>query len=304
MRRAWMAMVLVGGGCHRGLPPAADTELPPLPDETAPDDTDTAVDAPSRCAVADAEPNNAPGLALALPLETRACGDFETPYDADFWTVTVPEPGWLALDLAGYSVGSDAWLSLTASRDGASVGINAYLSLPEAHLVVPTEAGAWLLMARQSISDLGGQGSGPDYFYELRASVTKPPLDWDRTESTAHGTPATAEALPATGVVVYGTTEVSGEADWYRVTLPEGRHRVTLAVQAHALGSPGDFGLEVRAPGEPAVFVSAGPVGNEIDPSVVVDADAGGDLLVRVVEETGQGTPVTWYALHVSVEGA
>jgi hypothetical protein len=303
MRRGWAAWALVSVACHRGLPPAADTDLPPLPDEVAPDDGDTATDAPSRCAVQDAEPNNAPDRAAALPLEVRACGDFESAYDADFWTVEIPEPGWLALDLAGFSVGSDAWLSLTASQGGVSVGANGYLSLPEAHLVLPSEAGSWLLMARQAISEEGGQGSGPDYFYELRASVTKPPLDWDLTESGAHGTPATATALAA-GEVVYGTTPVAGEADWYRVALPAGRRQVRVAVRAHALGSPGDFGLEVRAPGESAFFVSSGDVGDELDPAAVVDVSEGGDLLLRVVEETGQATPVTWYALQVSVEGS
>jgi hypothetical protein len=286
------------------LPPAADTDLPPLPDEVAPDDDDTGADAPSRCAVQDVEPNNAPGVAEALPLEVRACGDFEDAFDADFWTVDVPEPGWLALDLSGFSVGSDAWLSLTASQAGVSVGSNGYLSLPEAHLVLPSEAGSWLLMARQAISEEGGQGSGPDYFYELRASVTKPPLDWDVTESGPHGTPASATALPAGDVVVYGTTPSAGEADWYRVALPAGRRQVRVEVLAHALGSPGDFGIEVRAPGEAPFFASAGDVGDEVDPAAVVDVSEGGDLLVRVVEETGQATPVTWYALRVSVEGA
>ena len=306
-----VAVSLLAASCAVGLPSDAKDDLPPIEDPNDPpqeSDTPTPEAPEPRCAWTEAEPNNTADLALDLPLETRACGDYNAAFDADFWSVSLAEEGWLALDLAGYSVGSEAWVSLTVSRPdlGWSLGAFSYRGLPEAHLLVPAPAGTWLLMSRQTIGEGGGQGEGADFFYELRASASKPPLDWDRTESGTNGSAASPDVLSlSVGApqTVYGVIDASGASDFYAVDLPAGSWRLGVAVAAHDLGSPGDFGVELRAPGAAAgATFSSGRLTSYLDPVGEIAVSGPGRALVRVFEDADGGMPLSWYAATVTVE--
>ena len=309
--RCWVAMGLLGASCEIGVPSEDKDDLPPIEDPADPpeeSDVPAQADPEPRCAWTELEPNNTADLAAELPLEARACGDYNAPFDADFWSVTSPEDGWLALDLAGYSVGSEAWVSLTVSRPdlGWSLGAFSYRGLPEAHLLVPAPAGTWLLMSRQTIGEGGGQGEGADFFYELRASASKPPLDWDRTESGVNGSAVAADVLPlgvGAPLTVYGVVDAAGASDFYAVELPAGSWRLSVTIAAHDLGSPGDFGVELRAPGAAAgPSFSSGRLSSDLDPIGEVAVTGPGRAVIRVFEDSDGGMPLSWYAATVSVE--
>lgn len=309
--RLWITLACGAAGCSLGVPSEAKDDLPPVDEPVdPPEDTTDAPDetvAP-RCAWTESEPNNTADLAMALPLESRACGDYNAPFDADFWSVVLEEDGWLALDLAGYSVGSEAWVSLTVSRPdlGWSLGAFSHRGLPEAHLLVPAPAGTWLLMSRQTIGEGGGQGEGADFFYELRASASKPPLDWDATESGNNGVSAAADVLPVgvgASMTVYGVVDAAGASDFYALDLPAGTWRLGVRVEAHDLGSPGDFGVELRAPGAAVgPSFSSGRLTSDLDPIGETVVNGPGRALVRVFEDTDGGMPLSWYAATVTLE--
>lgn len=310
MSRWWWVTLCLAGcqGCGEPGFPGDPTDTPdPVEDDTdEAEETDVPPDSEPEppCAVPEQEPNNSAAAANVLPLEQVACGDFVDAYDGDFWAFQVRDAGWLSVDVTGLLLGSDAKLSLTLSSDnGVRVGALDSQGLPEAHLKLPVQPGAFQALVRQAVGEEGGQGAGPDYFYELRASSTKPPVSWDLTEGSNDARTAAQRLLPggAGKQSVFGTIEGPADQDWYEVRIPAARYRLTADVIAHAEGSGGDFALQVWQGGVLVQIATVGPVGWEKDPHLVWQSLQGETLQLRVVEEGSDSGIPYWYVLSLEL---
>lgn len=304
----WTWVLLLSSGCQRcgGDPFVDDKDSPDVvddtPDASDPPAPDTAPE--PMCAFPEQEPNNSAAQGTPLPLEQVACGTFAEEYDGDFWLFEVKEPGWIAVDLAGLQLGSDAKLSLTlSSDDGVRVGALDSNGLPEAHLAFPVAPAHYQALVRQAVGSAGGQGAGDDYFYHLRASSTKPRVTWDVAEGPNEARGA-AQRLLASGEgseTVFGALSTAEDQDWYEVRVPAARYRLTARVVAHAEGSGGDFALQVWEDGVNTGTWAYGPVGWEKDPYFVLRSLAGETVQIRVVEEGSDYGAPYWYALSIEL---
>jgi hypothetical protein len=312
----WVTWLAVGGcqGCVDVQPAdpddSVDTEDPP--EETDSAARDTAPEPP--CPVPEQEPNNALAEAGVLPMERVGCGLFDSTADADFWRFTLTEQAWLGVDVRAFRLGSLADVSLTLSSPeaGVSAGIWYWRDLPDVHVRFPSPPATYDAIIRQAVGEQGSQGEGERFFYEVLATSTKPPLNWDLDEGpnesrvaaqpVAAGPTRSGEGVIAP-VVVLGTVSAPTDQDWYAITLPSGRHRVVVEVRAHDLGSMGDFALELYdGAGGRRALTAAGRLGWEQDPWLEYRALVADTLTVRVVEENNQSGRPFWYALAVTVE--
>lgn len=312
MRRVWTALLCVGmggcNGCGPSTPPVDTDDIPPLDTESDPPDESGDSDGPPRCALHEVEPNNGVDLAAELPWERRACGDFEEPGDADFWTIDVTEEGWVALDLWTFQVGSPAQVTLrVASAElGVAFAIGRWQGLPEAHARFFSPPGRYEVMVRQTVGLDASPGQGEGYFYELRASVSKPVVDADLDEQAGNDLPTEAQPiLEGPGrVTVYGRSDVEADEDWFEVVVPPGRHTVTLSVGAADLGSAGDFTMQVWEAYAGLLYdVPSGRLGYEPDPYLSFTSDGGERLRIKLIEDDRQAGDPIWYALTAVVEG-
>lgn len=304
----WLCFALIA--CRPGLPSGDKPSTDGSTDDTTPVDTDVAhedTDPLPPCDQPEVEPNNDAASANAIPLEVQGCGTFSAAPDADFWKFSTTEDGWLAVDVDGYRLGSDAHLSMTlSSTGGVNVGVNHWQDLPEIHFKMPVGPDSFTTFVRQTVGDGGGGGGGDSYFYELMASSTKAPLSWD-VDETANETAATAQPLgggltPPWDASVFGTLSDSKDQDWYTVEVPIGRHDVVFDVDAHELGSAGDFEIQrVDAAGSVVQTVTSGVLGWEPDPLLERHVTEVETLRVRVIEQGRLTGAPAWYVLHVHV---
>jgi hypothetical protein len=258
--------------------------------------------------VPEVEPNDGPDQAQALATETWACGVFDDENDADFWTFTLPEDGWLAVDAPGASLGSDAYVSVTLASDDLDVafGIASSGELPEVHVVFPSTRSTWVATVRQTVGFGAVRGGGPDFFYELRASSTKAPIDWDVEEGSNDAQGAAQRLVTATDADV--TTRVLGDLDdaadqdWYEVEVPGPGWAVTFDVDAAAEGSAADVALQVIDEAGASHGIKKDVDEVSPDPFFTRLSTAAGVMRVRVSEESGASGPPTWYRLTVTAE--
>lgn len=293
-------------GCPRGLPDLdrdPDTGPDDLLDETA--DPDGGEDGPqARCEVEEEEPNDAPAQANALPLEARGCGTLGTATDVDAWTWTMEEEGWMEVRIDAARLGSRADVQGTLTSEDAGVGITVRggIDTTDVRMVIPAPAGRYVLL----IAPNGPQGGGgDDRFYEVRASVTKPPLDADRARD-----PASTEDDPQVlsedvtgpdGVVVIDGWSTRQEVDHYAIRLPPGAYRVSAAVEAAVWGSPSDAQLVVRH-GSEVFTVRDSVFGTVPDPVWEGSVPGAQEVRFEVSPADGRVGPGHWYALRVVVE--
>ena len=296
--------------CHPGLPSGDKPSTDGNTDDTTPADTDVEhpdTDRPPPCDQPEVEPNNDASTANALPLEVQGCGTFADAPDADFWTFSTTEDGWLAVDVDGYRLGSDAHLSMTlSSAGGLNVGVNHWQDLPEIHFKMPVGPDAFTTFIRQTVGDGGGGGGGDSYFYEIMASSTKAPVSWDVDEATnesAAGAQALGAGLtPPWDVSVFGSLSDARDQDWYTIEVPIGRHEVVFDVDAHEFGSAGDFEIQrVDGSGSVVQTVTSGELGWEPDPRLERHSTEVETIRVRVLDEGRMTGLSAWYVLHVRV---
>lgn len=308
---AAVAVALLVGGCHPSLPTDDKPDDPGIDDPPV-DDTDPARDdtAPTPpCALPETEPNNAIGEANALPTDVQACGTFGATTDADFWTFTLAEDGWLAIDVDAFTLGSEADVTLTLSSTDLSdvaFGIGAWQDLPDVRVRFPSPPATYTAFVRQLVGTDATPGEGDDFFYDLIASSAKAPVSWDMGEA-ANDTRQTAQVIasadtPPEGVAVFGDFTI-GDQDWYQVVVPPGRHTVTLDVDAHEFGSVADLALRlVDDAGTLLQVVDDGRLGWERDPYVALPSLGGETITVQVVEANARAGRPFWYTLRVKVE--
>lgn len=297
------------GGCKKSLPTddTADTsDTSDTDDGSDSDAEDSGLDGPApRCAVEEEEPNDAPGTATALGLETRGCGTVGGPVDQDLWSFTLSEDAWLAVRVDAAQLGSRADVQATLAGGAGSLGVTGFDRPDNADvwIVVPAEQGDYTV----SVGPQGVQGGGDDSFYEVLASVTKPPIEADVAEGD-NGDPDDPQPLASAitgpdGVVVVGTLEGPTERDHYGVEVPAGRHRVVVTVQAQALGSPLDARLVVDD-GTDRTLVDDSAFGSSADPVWEATFTGATSLVLELSASDGTGVPGAWYGLRVVVEDA
>jgi len=292
-------------GCKKSLP---DDDVDPVDSDT-PQDSDPGAedtDGPApRCAVDEVEPNDGPTTATVLGLETRGCGTVGGPLDQDVWSFDLVEEAWVAVRVDAARLGSRADVQATLAGGDTQLGVTGFdvADGTDVRLVVPAGAGAFTL----TVGPQGSQGGGDDSFYEVLASVTKPPLEADVAEGD-NGDPEDPQPLvsaitPPAGTVLVGTLSGPTEVDHYAVEVPAGRHRVQVAVQAQALGSPLDARLVVDDEGERTV-VDDSLFGASADPVWEATFTGAASLVLELSGQGGTAAPGAWYGLRVTMEAA
>ncbi|MEZ4318081.1 MAG: hypothetical protein R3F61_11275 [Myxococcota bacterium] len=301
-------LALLCAGCHcRPDPSVPDTDADDTsrPRDTAPEDTGPE----PPCALPESEPNNSGPEADLLPLEIEACGQFRAPGDSDFWSVELTEESWLGIRVDARENGSFANPAVVLSAtDGLAVLRSDGSETADVHLLFPTVARDFTLLVLEE----NQQGDvGQRYFYDVIATVQKAPREWTRVELEPND--ARADAVPVLdGDAVFGVIEDNDDGDYYRIDVPVGRHTLRVSVDAFDMGSPADTvlylqnaaGMSPICPTSAGCVFARGEVGFERDPSFEFTSEGDETLYVRVLPETGLGSPVHWYVLDVALEGS
>jgi len=301
-----MCLFVVGCQC-RPEPSNPDTDRPQdtaLPTETG--RLDTGPEPP--CDVPEVEPNNSAEQATPLPLEAKACGEFQAPADSDQWAVSVTEEVWLGIAIDARESGSFANPAVVlSSPDGLAVLRSDGAETADVDLLFPTtprELNVLVLEENQ-------QGS-PDgqYFYSILASVQKAPRTWTVVEFEPNDTRDQATVV-FDGDEVFARISDADDGDYYRVDVPVGRHTLVVAVHGFELGSPADTVLYLQddtgtAPdciGNPSCRFPRGQIGFERDPWLEYTSEGDETLYIRVLPEDGRGSDVHWYGFELSLTG-
>ncbi len=297
--------VLAGpASCRRILPDDPDDTARPDTDPPVESDEDTGGPVP-RCAVDEAEPNEGPQEATALPLETRGCGTIGGAGDRDVWSTELAEESWIDVRVDAQTLGSraDVLATLAGGQDGLGLTVVDGLDHTDARMVVPASVGAYTI----TVLPDGPQAGGEDAFYEIRASITKPPVDADVAEA-ANDDPDDPQALSVPvghpeGLVVVGGWSGLTDEDHYAVSVPAGGHRLTVDVEAAVHASPSDPVLIVTIDGV-QITVSDSDFGASPDPSWTQTFSAATEVGLTVRAEDGRTGPGHWYALRVRMESS
>ena len=300
-RVSWVFACLVSAGCSRCTPEIPD---PPIDEsareETAADETalETGLPEPP-CDVPETEPNGSDAEAADLPLDRVGCGAFGAQLDQDLWRVDFPHEDWVAFYVKARTIGSKADPDLTLQSEGGQFAlVDGFGEDPT--LVFPTVPDQFTVMLADH---LAGSPGGIDYYYEILATRAKAPVGWTREEDdVANDVFETAEPLED-GDRVLAWVDSTLDSDWFVLDIPGGKHTVTVAVDAYAHGSAGNFKLvafdEEKNRLETWYF---GEMGFELDPWARWTSSGDERVFLRVIEESGRYGRPTWYVVSASLE--
>lgn len=292
-----------GCSCQPTLPP------PPPNDDQQPDPTGATgvtgdTGPPPPCASPELEPNNSLTEFDALAMEQHGCGLVDAPLDIDYWEFTVDDDGWLEV-IARADFGSPADLTFVlAPRVGTWAASRPDgVGTVDSSIVFLAPAGTYTMAVSEQ--NLGG---GPRYAYDLLATEAKPPVEWTRTEVEPNDSDPAAEIVQP-GDVIYGTMSGNGalpDYDWYAITIPSGRHTLTIDVDAYDVGSSAnltvnlwDTDLELACP---TCSLLGGIPGVELDPIGSYDATQAQVIYIQVLESVNLEGPANWYTLAIGLE--
>jgi hypothetical protein len=169
-------------------------------------------------------------------------------------------------------------------------------------LTYPALAGAYKVLITESNNQGDASGS---YFYDMLATAVKQPVKFSLSESEPNDDVGEA-LLVADGDRVFGEFSASLDNDWYRVIVPEGKHRVVFDIEAMQYGSAADVTATVQdiEGAEVGVYLWGDTI-NEQDPLVELTS-AGDEVVLLNLRESstanGRGGRPYWYVLDVSVE--
>lgn len=283
---------------------------------TPPDDEDEATaatgttgdTAPPPCDVPEIEPNDGFDETTPLVLERYACGviQSEAPdgVDLDSWSFTLAEDHWLEIDVAAAD-GSVADVTLLLQPKGLpwSVAREDDHDSTDARVVFDALAGDYVLTVSEQTFR-----SGDRYRYDLLVSETKQPYDLYTAEEVEPND-GTAMATPLVGGdVVFGYID-SGVAplpdqDWYRIVVPEGKHTVSIDVDAYELGSQADLtarfydgsGDVLAPPGAVTGGVGAAP-----DPIGAYESPGNETVYIQLIDADNREGPGSWYVMTIEL---
>ena len=305
-----LAVITISGmsaGCQCNPPgPPANTDKwePPPPDTDVPVDTAP----PPRCSLEETEPNALESDADDLPLEVDACGWFQAPYDSDRWQFEVPVATWVGVTVTARENGSIADPDVVIYQQNYSVDRIAGDDTADVHLLMPMEAGPYSMVVTEHSQT--GEDNGR-FFYDIDASVQKAPRSWSLSEEEPNNTVETA-LVAQDGDSVFGVIGVQGDIDLLEIQIPEGRHTLTVSVDAFSLGSPADLMLNLidaagdspNCPGFPDCFFFRDEVGGGSDPWLQYNSEGGETLFVKVRPEVPtKFSSSHWYVVDVQLEG-
>lgn len=306
-----------GGGCS--CQPTIPTPPPPPSEDTSQESATTGDTGPEKpCYSPEEEPNDSLDAPNALVMEQRGCGLIDPAADFDYWSFTLEDDAWLAVKVAADN-GSIADLTfLLSPSDGGWIASRS--DNPEsldATLVFPAPAGTYAL----SVSEQDFNG-GARYGYTALVSEAKPPVEFTSVESEPNDDEGAAPAV-ASGDRIYGTMSGNGansDLDWYQITIPAGKHTLSIDVDAFDVYSAADLTVylwddelnklplgckESCGPADPGCIPCAmegGLTGVELDPLGTYESDGAEVVWIEVLEALGREGPAMWYVLSIGVE--
>jgi hypothetical protein len=297
-------LALAGCQCRPQIPDADGDKRDTAKEDTAPPPHtgDTAPPVTGPCTIAEIEPNNAPGEAMDLPLETYLCGEFATALDFDNFTVVLPEDAWLGVYADAALRGSFADVILTVTSDvGIAASRDSDDEIRDSHLVFPALAGTYSVL----VNDENFNGGDEDWFYELVATVAKDPFLGNKVETEPNDESATAVTV-RDGDRVEGVIGAVADPDWYLIAVPAGKHHVVVDVEAYSLGAPTNLTLTAYENGLASgpLVVAQGLGGAIRDPYWEYDSNGNETLWFRLDEVTSHGGSAWWYGFTVTVEAS
>lgn len=269
--------------------------------EDSPGDTDTAP--PPPCEFPELEPNNGPDDANPLDMQAWGCGIFDVPYDFDMFEVTPTQGGWLKVDVDAVELGSPAAPFLfIESESGLAAGADAGVETTDPLLVVPVPtAEPWVLSVNE-----GYNSSGEEFEYRLRASVAKPPLEWDATlGETSKESPMQLEL----GERVYGVVDSAQTVHWVEIPVPsDGKTQLKVEVMAHRYGSPLNGRLAVFRPDDngdlptyASDYTTEDPSGSSWDPIMTLASEGEDSWVLSIKVNSGKATgELYWFVFQAT----
>lgn len=269
--------------------------------EDSPVDTDTGP--PPPCDFPEVEPNNNPDQATEVELEGWACGVFDVAYDFDHFQVEVPFAGWLKVDVDAADDGSAAAPFLFVESDGGlGFGADAGAYSTDPLLVVPIPSADTFTVL---LTD-GYNGSGEDFEYQVKTSLTKAPLSWDF--GMVDGTSKEAPMSMDWGERVYGVVDDSQTVHWIELPVPEGKAEVQFQVLAHRYGSPLNSTLRLfpRTDGVVAEsatkYASSDPGSSSWDPVIETSAEGEQSWVISLKATEGKSTSEMHWFVFEAIE--
>lgn len=266
------------------------------------EDSDSPPDSgpPVFCTMEEPEPNGTLQEAMAIPMESWVCGNIDQVADADFYSLTTTEPGWITIDLQAASRGSFADMDLAITDGDRTVTVfDGYLST-DPRIVFPADVpGTYLGW----VSEHDPLQSGDSYTWFMRASLSKPAIGWSREEVETNG-PAQENAEPLLlEERIFGTISDSEDIDWFHITTPADATAVILDIEAYSLGSPLNTSLVIRdAEGDIVKWVTSGEIDYDLDPHAEIKTEGAQDWYLQVFNPDEKGSRFHWYTLVVTAE--
>lgn len=292
------------GGCQcRYEPPQETNEPDPPPPPTGQTGTtgDTGPEPP--CAWPEIEPNDTVLEPTMLGMEQHGCGTIDAAFDSDFWQFTLDDDSWLEIQ-AEQGNGSIANMTfvLTPVGDDWSATRTDDIESLDATLRFLAPAGDYRLQVTEQTFS-GGERFG----YEILATEAKEPLTWTVEEVEPNDTLATAmPVLPGDEIygLTYVDTVVGGDFDWYVLTVPVGKHTVSVDIDAYEFGSSSDLTIRLYdASSEPLRSDINGTGGNP-DPVGSYESSGAEYVYIQVSELGNRESPAGWYVLKIGLEAA
>ncbi len=299
-------------GCNGCTPKIPDVVDPDTQDDT---DTDTAADTadssvtdtgpflPPRCDFEEVEPNDQASLAMAIPMEVWGCGVMmpanpkNAPFgDADYFTFTAAEPGWVEVRVDAASRGSAADMQFIVYDDDDSITVaDSYLTTdPILRFPAPDPTDYTVILGETSLL------FGDDYTWFLLSSLVKAPVEWTFNEVEPNDDFATATTF-APGGTVFGTVGEAGDFDWYHIVTPKEATYVRFTMTAFKQGSPVDGQVVLYANDGTTVLVDdrRGEIEYDLDPWFERAQTGTNDWYVLVRNEEEKGSRFHWYTLSI-----
>ncbi len=272
---------------------------------------------PPPCDQPEIEPNGSLDEATEIALELTACGTFEAgdaAADLDYYAFEVPEgTDWIKADVDAVSRGSFADVTMYLnSEDNDFMLIERDTDSNDPRVIFPVPEGTrdWEMLLVELNS-----GSGPDYFYEVMISATKPPVKWTDVEVEPNDT--FDEGMTITeDMMVFGSMDSQSDLDQYNFQPPPGDNVITFHVTALTAGSAMASRLVYSRPvyGDPdtgdgvdeevvleyeKVQTATGAAAATPDAIMEVRSDGSEPIYLTVRELNSASGPAHWYVLSI-----
>jgi hypothetical protein len=279
-----------------------DTSKDESPPVDSPQDSKEDSEPAPFCDLMETEPNDTLDTPMSMPMGQWICGLVDHFADADFYSITPTEPGWITIEVDAASRGSSADMDLTVTDGDRSVIVyTSYLSTdPKISFpadTVDTYIG-WVSEHSQLLY-------GEDYKWYLRAYVDKAPLGWSMEEVEPNGID-TPQELPMEERV-YGTISSSEDQDWYHVRTPDTASALILDIDANEYGSPMNATMVIRSANiaEQDYIIKwreVGEIDYNPDPHWEMKVEGPMDLYLQIFDTNEAASRFHWYTLSVKAE--